>query len=598
MYLTGGMEVNGSNWNRRQTKGNSCMKTNIKQLGELLHTFINDPNIPSRRKRMTKMVCCGYVCPASEVDDIREIPVHKLKAIKRQLSTYLDNTDLSENTKASYNGFFSRLLTWGVENGYIHMGFRSQLSEIWHSLTYPLKGVSSGRKGWRAALRQLAYWATSQGIEPDQLDYEILLSYIAHLRDDSGIGAWRQIYNRAQKEWDLHAQNGRVQSLDWPKLPSGRRTKYSVMLHEWPQAMQIAYQIYRNWCLAAYIYNRDAKYHQRPVSADQNLSNFERIAGFAHNIQGKQIESFSMDMFLDEALINDYIEWMINIRNGGKVRVTQKRLIAQLLGLAKGYDNNEMASDWLTRLQKNLVSEPVKNKKEALIPLADLMLVPDMIKQKRLKIERNGQKKKRSISKLHQARLFMEELMYRFLLERPIRQKNLREMKLDINLLHQEDGHWHVKYGGEEMKNGLPFQFPFPTELEPMLVEYLKKYRHYVCNGYDNEYVFPNPNGGHIDARVIQRMVHNNTIEALGKPMNPHLIRDCVAYDFLIDNPGQYLILSQLLSHSDPNTTLQIYGHFEAEEAVVLYDLWRKDKRQETRITHLNGKEENYVARG
>lgn len=305
-----------------------------------------------------------------------------------------------------------------------------------------------------------------------------------------------------------------------------------------------------------------------------------------------------MEMFLDEALINDYTEWMINIRNGGKIRITQKRLIAQLLGMAKGYYNNEKASDWLTRLQNNLVSEPVKNKKEALIPLEDLMLVPYAIKQKRLKIAKNARKRKQKFSMLHQAKLFMEELIYRFLLERPIRQKNLREMKLSINLLHQEDGHWLVKYRGEEMKNGLPFQFHFPIELEPMLVEYIKKYRHYVCNGYDNEYVFPNPNGGHIDARVIQRMVHNNTIEALGKPMNPHLIRDCVAYDFLKENPGQYLILSQLLAHSDPNTTIQIYGHFEAEEAVVLYDRWRKNKRQEARSTHSNGKEEKNVARG
>ncbi len=574
------------------------MKTNIRQLAELVHMFNSDPNIPSRRKRMTEMICRGYVCAATEVDEIREIPVHKLKAIKKQLSTYLNNTDLSENTKASYNGFFSRFLTWGVEQGYIHMGFRSQLSEIWHSLTYPLKGVSSGRKGWRGALRQLAYWSTSQGIEPDQLDYEILLSYIDHLRDDSGIGAWRQIYNRAQKEWDLHEQNGRVQLLDWPKLPSGRRTKYSVMLHEWPQAMQKDYQKYRKWCLAVFKNNRDPKYHQRKVSADQNLSNLERIVGFAHNIQGKQISSFSMDMFFDETLINDYTEWMIDIRNGGKIRVTQKRLIAQLLGMANGYFNNKKASHWLTRLQNNLVSEPVKNKKEALIPLEDLMRVPEAIKQKRLKIERNARKKKQKFSMLHQAKLFMEELMYRFLLERPIRQKNLREMKLDINLLHQEDGHWQVKYRGEEMKNGLPFQFPFPIELEPMLVEYLKKYRHYVCNGYDNEYVFPNPNGGHIDARVIQRMVHNNTIEALGKPMNPHLIRDCVAYDFLKENPGQYLILSQLLAHSDPNTTIQIYGHFEAEEAVVLYDRWRRKKGQQTGSDQINGKEDKNVARG
>ncbi|MBT4362353.1 MAG: hypothetical protein HOD11_15445 [Candidatus Marinimicrobia bacterium] len=573
------------------------MKANIQNLLELLHKFESDPKIPNARKQMTR-IACRYACTAEGVDEMREIPVHKLLSTKRQLSTYLNGTNLKPNTRRNYKSFFARFLKWAEELGFIHIGIQVELSEKWLQLTFPLKKVSSGRKGHRNALRLLAKWATTFGIDSDELTSLMLESFRDYLRDESGIKAWRQIYHRAQKEWNLHVQNGRVQMLDWPKLPSGRRTKYSVMLHEWPQEMQKDYQKYRKWCLAVFINNRDAKYHQRPVSADQNLSNFERIAGFVCNIQGKPIGSFSMEMFLDEALINDYTEWMINIRNGGKIRITQKRLIAQLLGMAKGYYNNEKASDWLTRLQNNLVSEPVKNKKEALIPLEDLMLVPYAIKQKRLKIAKNARKRKQKFSMLHQAKLFMEELIYRFLLERPIRQKNLREMKLSINLLHQEDGHWLVKYRGEEMKNGLPFQFHFPIELEPMLVEYIKKYRHYVCNGYDNEYVFPNPNGGHIDARVIQRMVHNNTIEALGKPMNPHLIRDCVAYDFLKENPGQYLILSQLLAHSDPNTTIQIYGHFEAEEAVVLYDRWRKNKRQEARSTHSNGKEEKNVARG
>jgi len=573
------------------------MKTNIQNLEELLHKFESEPNIPKGQKQMTRVSCC-YACTAEGIEEMREIPVHKLLSTKRQLSTYLDGTNLKPNTRRNYKSFFARFLKWAVEQGLIHIGIQVELSEKWLQLTFPLKKVSSGRQGHRNALRLLAKWAATFGIEPDELTPLMLESFRDYLRDESGIKAWRQIYHRAQKEWNLHVQNGRVQMLDWPILPSGRRTKYSVMLHEWPQSMQKNYQKNRNWCLAPFVHNRDAKYHQRPVSADQNLSNFERIAGFAHNIQGKQIESFSMDMFLDEALINDYIEWMINIRNGGKIRVTQKRLIAQLLGMAKGYYKNEKASDWLTRLQNNLVSEPVKNKKEALIPLEDLVRVPDAIKQKRLRIAKNARKKKQKFSMLHQAKLFMEELMYRFLLERPIRQKNLREMKLDINLLHQEDGHWQVKYRGEEMKNGLPFQFPFPLQLEPMLVEYFKKYRHYACNGYDNDYVFPNPNGGHIDARVIQRMVHNNTIEALGKPMNPHLIRDCVAYDFLKENPGQYLILAQLLAHSDPNTTIQIYGHFEAEEAVVLYDRWRKKKKKEAIIKQLNGTEDLYVARG
>jgi integrase len=572
------------------------MKKTVQNLEELVHKFNIDKDIPSRRKLMTKMIL-GYVCEATGYSTIREIPVHKLKTAKKQLSTYFGNTDLSENTKASYNGFFSRLITWGVDHGYIHMGFQCELSEIWFALTYPLKEVSSGRKGWRDALRRLAYWATSQGIEPNQLNNEALLSFIDHLRDDSGIQAWRQIYHRAEKEWNLHVEKERVDFIEWPELSIGSRSRYSVKLSDWPNEMQGAYQKYRAYSMADFDLDRDPKYKQREVSADQNLSNLERMAGYFHHFEGFEIEALSMSMFFNEELVKRYISWMVKERNGGVVRVTQVRLVAQLLGMARGYFQNREAVAWLAVVKDRLDPKPVKDKRTALITREELLRVPAYIRNKRLNILNRGQGDGRKVSERNQANLVLQELLFRLLLERPLRQRNIREMKIEKNLIKTKDGSWLLTFLGEEMKNDKPYEISFPSSLVSLLENYLKMYRPKLCNGVENAYVFPNPNGGHIDPAVIQRIISKNTKEALGKHMTPHLIRDCVAYHVLKNRPGEYHMISLMLSHADVKTTLRIYGHYTPEDAGERYDALM-DEIDNENIETIKGKEEKYVARG
>ena len=570
------------------------MKTNIQNLEELLHKLESDPTIPKGRKQMTR-IACRYASTALGFDEIREIPVHKLQTAKARLSTYLSDTDLKANTRRNYKSFFARLLSWGERKGLIHLGFQCELSKEWYNLTYPLKDVNSGRKGWRDAFRRLGYWATTHGYEPSDVSSEMLESYIDHLRDESGIQAWRQIYHRTQKEWRLHLETGIIHEVKWPELPVSRRSKYTFLLHEWPDAMQSEYGAYRNWCLANFDLSRDPKYRQRPVSADQNLSNLERVVGYAKNIELIDPATFSMSMFFDEALIKRYINWMVEVRNGGVVRVTQVRLVAQLLGMARGYYSNSEAIGWLAEIKERLEPKPVKDKRKALVSRQDLLKVPQHIRSKRLSILNRGQRDGRKVSVRNQANLVLQELLFRILLERPMRQKNLREMKLGKNLIRMEDGSWWLCFEGIEMKNGKPYEISFPDSLISLLELYLKKYRGNLCNGFINEYVFPNPNGGHIDPRVIQRIVDNNTFETLGKHMTPHLIRDCVAYNVLKNRPEEYHMISLMLSHADVKTTLRIYGHYTPEDAGTRFDalineLDVESKRRQT------GKEDIYAS--
>ena len=51
------------------------------------------------------------------------------------------------------------------------------------------------------------------------------------------------------------------------------------------------------------------------------------------------------------------------------------------------------------------------------------------------------------------------------------------------------------------------------------------------------------------------------TVRYAGKRVNPHLIRDIVAFDWLKKHPGDVLTIQKLLWHTKPDITIRVYGH-------------------------------------
>jgi integrase/recombinase XerD len=67
--------------------------------------------------------------------------------------------------------------------------------------------------------------------------------------------------------------------------------------------------------------------------------------------------------------------------------------------------------------------------------------------------------------------------------------------------------------------------------------------------------------------KAIYDRVVINTSAALGRPINPHLFRDCAATSVAIDDPLHVGIASQLLGHCRSSTTERYYNQANAVEA-------------------------------
>ncbi len=541
----------------------------VQNLGELVHKLCSDPSIPQSRKNMTR-TACGYVLKATNAVSLEEIPVNRIVPALNKLKSYLVKFDLSKRSQTNYISFCKRLIEYGISNGLLPNKIQKSMLNEWVDISKPIKGVSPGEKGWRYAMRILAWYSSEYNLRPQDLTPTFIINFLEYLEHEYGIKAWRQIYNRIVRYWKTLESTNKVPHIEWPILPSGQKSKYGINFEDWPEKTKTEFKKYEDWCTADFIAGRKRRYRQREVSVEQNLSTTSRIFGFAVNIKGYSIHQITPDLLFNETFINSFFDWYINKRLG-RLTITAERTVAMLLSMARGYFARPNAVPWLLELKHSIGHpKPLRNKKELILTLQELQCVADGIKERRLREISNAKKRNTKPSLRHTSSLVRDELVFRFLSRRPLRSKNIREMKLGENLKN-DTGKWYIEYSPNEMKNNDSFRISFPEDLVQLLEDYLDNYRRNIYDDPECKWVFPSPNGRHICGATVERIVTKNCKRALNKHIYPHLMRDIVAH-WYIKETGDFLTASKLLGHKDINMTIKLYSNFDSIDAAEKYD--------------------------
>ena len=185
------------------------------------------------------------------------------------------------------------------------------------------------------------------------------------------------------------------------------------------------------------------------------------------------------------------------------------------------------------------------------------------------------------------AMLTHDALLVQWLLMLPWRQRNIRECRIGIDptnanlfkatkpmFIHlalstaieeriREDPQyqfWQFHFRPHETKSGNEARGVGMHELIRSLEEYLQYYRPMLVGCPDPGTLFLNQVGGCLDSSEMTSLVSTLTMRYVGRRVTPHIFRDIVAYQWLVDHPEDYLTLSKLLWHRDIKTTLGIYG--------------------------------------
>lgn len=136
---------------------------------------------------------------------------------------------------------------------------------------------------------------------------------------------------------------------------------------------------------------------------------------------------------------------------------------------------------------------------------------------------------------------YRDGLMLRLLVRRPMRQRNLRQMRLGRNLYQDESGQWCIHFRGEELKvttrNGHTNEYlaTWPFDLIDDLQIYLSHYRPIITQETKIDIVFPKSASGGVkhpgqfNSQHLTKRLKARIYQYTGKHFTPHLIRSIYA---------------------------------------------------------------------
>jgi integrase len=163
-------------------------------------------------------------------------------------------------------------------------------------------------------------------------------------------------------------------------------------------------------------------------------------------------------------------------------------------------------------------------------------------------------------------------LLVALLAARPLRLRNLAGLALDRTLVFRGT-HWWIEFPAPDTKTKEPIEVPWPEPLAAPLEAYLARDRRVLAQLRGGSMhsvggaLWISRHGLPLSRETIYGCIRGRTLEGLGRAINPHLFRDCVATSIAIDDPRHIHIASRLLGHRKISTAEQYYNQARGIEA-------------------------------
>jgi hypothetical protein len=360
------------------------------------------------------------------------------------------------------------------------------------------------------------------------------------------------------------------------------------------------------------------------------------VAGYAVNILGQNAATLTLESLTDPEFLESFAHWMIHERRGAyTVRV--RTGLGMLKALVSHWLCHEVYAAEIGELVEGL-GEPVKvrDKEKRWLSLREILRVACSIypfNDRRLRESRHARMILKAVQS-HQttgwvAKYFtlrgvamnvQASLLLRLMCEFPWRQRQYRDMELGKHLTKGEDGRWRLRFHGAQLKrshrngqeneltgtlspeNGAfldewltlwrPFLIvPSSTYMyretskqlppgSPRLTKASQAQRsqtYYEVTGQEPTHVFLTRTGWPMRDFQIANLVKSATFRFTGVAVNPHLIRDVWATEYLQAHPGDYETVADRLGNTVP-VVIRYYGHIQKEQAQAKAEAFNRAK--------------------
>jgi integrase/recombinase XerC len=181
---------------------------------------------------------------------------------------------------------------------------------------------------------------------------------------------------------------------------------------------------------------------------------------------------------------------------------------------------------------------------------------------------------------------YRDGLMIVLLANRPLRRRNLSELRLGSSLIEETTG-YRISFKGSQTKTSKPIDMHLPQHLDDPMEYYLQQVRPALLrNEPDHGWLWVGRWGKPLPPDSITVNIVRLTQQHLHRPIPPHLFRDCVATDIAVLDPKHVGITKEVLGHTSLATSQKFYNQATAIMAsrrlgAALDDLFDTDNEDE-----------------
>ncbi|MDX2027189.1 MAG: tyrosine-type recombinase/integrase [Alphaproteobacteria bacterium] len=162
------------------------------------------------------------------------------------------------------------------------------------------------------------------------------------------------------------------------------------------------------------------------------------------------------------------------------------------------------------------------------------------------------------ITDLEEAIEYRDALMLALLAARPMRVRNFTSITLGKHLKQVENG-WLISFTADETKTHQPIEFLVPDDLRGWFGHYLKKIRPLFPEAEISGRLWLNQYGARLGNGFVHSRITRLTKKLFGKPINPHMLRDCAASSLAMVSADLARMAAPLLGHRYFSTTERYY---------------------------------------
>jgi integrase len=347
-----------------------------------------------------------------------------------------------------------------------------------------------------------------------------------------------------------------------------------------PEHLEQEIQMYLEWCRRVVQPGRPHSVKKRASSCKMVYQALVRMAGFAVHYQHLPAELLTLRDLCDPALVHAFVTWWVEERRG-QLTASLRMAVIHLEVIARHWLKDLTYAEALKDLLRGdlAVVDAVRDKETRWLSLARIDAVGQTVYplnptrlddfweartiQRHLADPEHYPLPSKTCDLTRYAFWVGVSLILRFLVRRPVRQRNIREMKLQRNLYQDHEGVWRIRFSGQELKvdrrdSGINrYECEFPADLVPLLEEYLTVWRPRLAKA-EEEHVFLNSKGHPYTANRLTGVVAVTTMRFARVGVTPHLIRDIFATEYLKQHPGDAAGVAKRLG----NTIQVVYKHY------------------------------------